>query len=153
MTGLASDLDWRSARCRSRSGAEAELAHPSDVVLYPEPVGQLPAPHAEDVDLIDILEAPAGRRMTHPFPQVGPGAAEMRGHFVVVGDQADDLHLEVGEGVAEGRDPVPCHCGELTFGYLVQHVRVAGIDRLLNQALDQLLVLAGSELLRSGVAL
>jgi hypothetical protein len=33
--------------------------------------------------------------MSYPFPQVGPGAAEMRGDFLAVGDQIDDLHPEV----------------------------------------------------------
>jgi hypothetical protein len=51
------------------------------------------------------LDRLAGRRTTHPFPQVGPGAPDMRGHFLVVGDQVDDLHREVRERGAEGSDP------------------------------------------------
>src|SRR3981189_2701560 len=64
-----------------RSGAEAELAHLFHVVLDPERAGQFPAAHPEDVDLIDIGEAAAGWRVTHPFPQVGPGTPEMRSTF------------------------------------------------------------------------
>lgn len=57
----------------------------------------------------------------------------MRGDFLAVGDQIDDLHPEVrAEGGAEGPDAPACHLGKLALGYLVQHLQVAGIDRLLN---------------------
>ena len=56
----------------------------------------------------------------------------MRGHFLAVGNQVDDLHREVGEGVAEGCDPAACHQGKLALGYLVQYIRVAGIDSVLD---------------------
>ena len=128
---------FRWGRRGNRSRVEAELAHPRHVVLYPERARQLPAAHPEDVELIDIPETPASRRMANPFPQVGPRAPEMRGHLLAVGDQADDLHPEVGEGVPEGPDPAACGHGELHGGYFIQHIEVAAIDRLLNQAPDR----------------
>ena len=33
--------------------------------------------------------------MSYPFPEVGPGGAEMRGAFLAVGDHIDDLDREV----------------------------------------------------------
>jgi hypothetical protein len=56
----------------------------------------------------------------------------MRGDFLAVGDQIDDLHPAVREGAAEGPDAPACHLGKRALGYLVQHLQVAGIDRLLN---------------------
>ena len=70
--------------------------------------------------------------MSYPFPEVGPGAAEMRGDFLALGDQIGDLHPEVRERGAEGPDAPACHLGKLALGYLVRHLQVAGIDRLLN---------------------
>lgn len=61
----------------------------------------------------------------------------MRGHLLAVGDHVGDLHPEVGEGVAEGPDPAARSGGKLPFGYVVQRIKVAGVDRLLNQAPDQ----------------
>src|ERR1700683_216845 len=87
----------RSARALSLDTAEAELAHAAHVVLDPGGRDELPVAHPEDVDLVDILEPLTRRRPAHPLPQLGARAAEMRGHLLLLGDQVDDLHPEVGE--------------------------------------------------------
>src|SRR5579862_2946121 len=53
-------------------------------------------------------------------PLLRARAAEMRGHLLVLGDQVDDLHPEVGERDAERPDPLPCRLGELAVGYFGQ---------------------------------
>lgn len=73
MTGMASDPGWRTARCRPPLHAQAELAHPPQVVLYPEPARLLSAAHAQDVDLIDTMEVSAGRRRSRPATKVADG--------------------------------------------------------------------------------
>jgi hypothetical protein len=74
--------------------------------------------------------------LSHPRPEVGARAAEVSGDLIAFGDELDDLHREVGEGLSEWPDPVPCGRGQLAVGYLVQHVIVALVDSL-HQAADE----------------
>jgi len=122
--------------------AEAELPHSGQVLLHRGRSGELLVGHPEDVDLVDVVEAPAGGWVAHPLPEVGARAPEVRDHLFVFGDEVDDLHREVGEGIPEWADPVPCGQGKLAVGYLVQYIKVAVVDRL-NQAADKEFVVLG----------
>src|SRR5581483_972027 len=122
------------------SGADAELTHSRQVVLDAERRGQLPVLDMKDVDLIDVLEAPVGGGHPEPLAAMGPGAPEMCDDRVALGDQLDDLHLEVGEGAPKWADPPLGRQGELTGGDLVDDSWVVLGERLLEQPADQALV-------------
>jgi len=52
---------------------------------------------AQDVDLVDVLEAPAGGRAAEPFALVSAGAFEVADDFLGLGDDVEDVHAEVWE--------------------------------------------------------
>jgi hypothetical protein len=52
----------------------------------------------------------------------------MRGYLLVIGDQVDDIHPEVGERVPEGPDPLPRRPGKPAVSYLVQHLKTSVVD-------------------------
>jgi len=125
------DRDSRAATSlRPPSRRKAKLAHPRHVILHPGRGHQLPASHPVDVDLIDIAEPPARRPVSPPPAQVSARAPEMRGDLLLIGDQAGDLHPEVGERIPERPDPLPRRPGEPAVGNLLQHLKAAAIDAL-----------------------
>jgi hypothetical protein len=91
---------------------------------------------AEDVDLVDALEAPAGRWLAAPWSEVGGRAVEASDDLLAFGDEVDDLHADVGEAVAKRGDPPP-RCGRhLRCVELVDEVQAAGVDDLVDQPPD-----------------
>src|SRR5207237_6863895 len=74
---------------------DAELAQSGQVVLDPDRRDELPVPNPEDIDLIDVLEPPPGRRHAQPLAAVRPRAPEMSDDPIPLRDQLDDLHLKV----------------------------------------------------------
>jgi hypothetical protein len=89
---------------------------------------QPPASHPVDVDLIDTAEPPARRPVSLPLARVRARVPEMRGHHLLIGDQAGDHHQEVGERLPDRPDPLPRHPDEPGVGDLVQHLKAAVID-------------------------
>src|SRR5713226_6138024 len=70
-----------------------------------------------------------------------PRAAEVSDNSVALGDQIDDLHLEVGERASKRADPASCHLGERAIGDLVEDRRAAPVHALIDKSAYQLLVL------------
>jgi hypothetical protein len=60
---------------------------------------------AEDVDLVDALEAPSGGRLVAPRSEVGGRAVEAPDDLLAFGDEVNDLHLDVREALAKRGDP------------------------------------------------
>ena len=102
----------------------AELAKSGKVVFDPERGHESPIPHAEDVDLVDVLEPPSGRGHVEPDAKVRPGALEPGYHLLAFGDQIDDFHREVRKRALERADPAPCHRRELASRDLIENVEV-----------------------------
>jgi phage-related baseplate assembly protein len=99
--------------------------------------------HSEDVDLIDIVEASAGRRTTIHFSRWVP---EHRKCAATLSLSATRLAISVLRSVkASRKGPAQRRAGtrKLARSYLAQCVQVAGIDRVLHQTPDKRLVLFG----------
>jgi hypothetical protein len=124
-----------------RLGSDAELAKPRKIVFDPERGHESPVMDTEDVDLVNVLEAPSGRGHTEPFAEMRPGALEPGYHLLALGDQIDDLHLKVRKRALKRTNPAPCDLREPASRDLTENFEVSLPDGLINQATDQQLVL------------
>src|ERR1700733_651744 len=127
-------------RSRARAHVDAELAQPREVVLDPEPGHELAVAKLEDVDLVDVLEAPARGRDAQPLAPVRPRAAEVADHRLVLRDQVDDLHPEVRERALERADPALGRGRELARRQLVDGIGIARSDHLIDEPTHNALV-------------
>src|SRR5688572_4779799 len=90
---------------RSARRGEAELAQPFEGVFEAPGADDPAIADAEDGDLVDLLEAAAGRPVSEPRAKVRGGAREAAHDLIALRDQLNDLHLDIGERRPEGSDP------------------------------------------------
>jgi hypothetical protein len=95
---------------------------------------------AEEVDLVDLLEASPRRSVAAPFALMRSRAGKAARHLVAFGDQVDDLHVNVGEGGVKGADPCLDGGCDLRHAELIHELHLAIVDDLDDQPADDLLV-------------
>ena len=89
---------------------------------------------------------PAGRRVPAPGTQVRTRAAEATDDRLALGDQFDDLHLDVREALAKRRDPAARTCRHPRRVELVDEIEVTGVDDALDEPPDDGLAVVGAGL-------
>jgi hypothetical protein len=87
--------ETRSGQLRRKSNAE--LTHAREVDLNSRRAGEPSVLHSEDVDLVHVIESIVGCSDPEPVGPMGAGALEVSHHLVVLGDEIDDLHFEIGK--------------------------------------------------------
>src|SRR5215218_10315495 len=112
---------------------QPELLQTAKVVLQRPGLDDPAITETVDRDLVDRLEAATRGRIAQPLTQVGPGAGEAPDNPVVLRDEVDLLHVDVGERGPEGCDPRRRLRGQRQRVELIDHCHPATVEHLLHQ--------------------